>query len=194
VTRGGGGGSGSSAGNAKPGGGSQTQAATATADQIAAIQGITIRTITDRTHVTGTVDYGNDSPPFGGNHNQYWADCTGTVYTTALANENAVHTLEHGAIWITYKPGLDQASIDTLAKKVNGINYMLMSPYPGLTSSISLQSWGHQLFVDSATDPRIDEFISDLRLNPTTTPEYGASCSDPIFKSSESTPGHPFSG
>jgi Protein of unknown function (DUF3105) len=172
---------------------SDLKPATATAAEIAKIPGITHKTITSRNHVTGVVKY-PDSPPFGGDHNQYWAQCTGTVYDHQLANENAVHTLEHGAIWITYRPGLDQASISTLTNKVLGKNYMLLTPYAGLKTPISLQAWGYQLFVNSANDPRIDQFITDLRLNPNVIPEYGASCDDPQFVASKSTPGHPFDG
>jgi hypothetical protein len=54
-----------------------------------------------------------------------------------------------------------------------------------------LQAWGYQLFVDSASDPRVKQFISDLRLNQSNTPELGASCDNPSFKSNPSTPGHP---
>ena len=122
------------------------------------------------------------SPPYGGPHNATWADCTGTVYPTQIASENAVHALEHGAVWIAYKPDLPAAQVETLKKKVDGVDYMLMSPYAGLSSNVSIQSWGFQLKVDSADDPRIDQFIGDLRLNTTTTPEYGASCTNPSFK------------
>ncbi|MFI0142158.1 DUF3105 domain-containing protein, partial [Streptomyces luteogriseus] len=41
---------------------------------------------------------------------------------------------------------------------------------------ISLQSWGHQLKVESADDPRIAQFITALRQNPNTHPKPGASC------------------
>lgn len=176
------------------GDGSSVAPATASPDAIAAIEGITVKSFPGGNHTTSIVDYGADSPPFGGEHSPVWAACTGTVYPNPIANENAVHMLEHGAIWITYRPDLDQASIDALAKKVNGINFMAMSPYAGLKSAVSLQAWGYQLFVDSADDPRIDQFITALRLNPKTTPEYGATCSQPSFKPDESTPGHPFNG
>lgn len=168
--------------------------ASATAAQIAAIPGVAVKSFPSGNHTAAVVDYGADSPPFGGQHNPIWAACTGVVYPNQIANENAVHMLEHGAIWITYRPDLGQASQDTLASKVNGINFMAMSPYAGLKSAISLQAWGFQLFLDSADDPRIDEFISKVRLNPNTTPEYGSTCSQPAFKASESTPGHPFNG
>lgn len=156
-----------------------------------AIPGVTFKQEASRNHISsGTVNY-DSSPPVGGNHSGYWADCTGTVYPNAIANENAVHMLEHGAVWITYKPGLAKSEVDTLSKMVNGVDRMAMSPYPGLKSNISLQAWGYQLFVDKASDPRIQQFIDALRYNPKTTPEYGADCSQPTFKQHPSTFGNP---
>jgi hypothetical protein len=119
------------------------------------------------------------------------ADCTGTVYPKAIANENAVHMLEHGAVWITYKPGLAGDQVASLAKLVNGVDHTAMSPYPGLKTNISLQAWNYQLFVDNASDPRIQQFIGAFRANPKTTPEAGASCADAAFKAKPSTFGHP---
>ena len=120
-------------------------------------------------HVDSTQRVAYDqTPPFGGPHDATWANCTGTVYADPIRTENAVHSLEHGAIWITYNPDLvDQDQIDSLAGRVNGKSYMLMSPYPGQSSPISLQSWGHRLEIDKADDDRIDQFITALkRLNP----------------------------
>jgi hypothetical protein len=155
-----------------------------------AITGIVYKPEPDHNHVEGTIIY-DSSPPIGGNHSQYWADCSGTVYPDAIANENAVHSLEHGAVWITYQPGLPSDQIATLTKQVAGVDRMLMSPYPGLKSAVSLQSWDYQLFVDSASDPRIAAFIGALRFNPNTTPESAATCSQPTFISAPSTFGHP---
>jgi len=156
------------------------------------IQGVTFKAEANRNHVDGTITY-DSTPPVGGNHNGYWADCTGTVYANAIASENAVHMLEHGAVWITYKPGLAQSEVDALSKLVDGQDRMAMSPYPNLKQPISLQSWGYQLFVNSASDPRVQQFITDLRYNQKTTPEYGATCSQPTFKQHPSTFGHPLS-
>ena len=103
--------------------------------------------------------------------------------------------LEHGAVWITYNPKTATAAdIAALKNKVEGVDRTAMSPYAGLKTPISLQAWNYQLFVNSASDPRIDEFIDALRYNEKTTPEASASCSDPAFKASQSTPGHPFEG
>ncbi|MDQ6850357.1 MAG: DUF3105 domain-containing protein [Actinomycetota bacterium] len=155
------------------------------------IKGVTFKPEANRNHVTTTVNY-DSAPPVGGNHSAYWADCTGTVYSNAIANENAVHMLEHGAVWITYNPKtLPAGELDTLRKLVAGQDRMALSPYPNLKTPISLQSWGYQVFVDKASDPRVQQFINDLRYNPRTTPEYGAICSQPTFKVHPSTFGHP---
>ncbi|MCW2539465.1 MAG: uncharacterized protein JWN95_1190 [Frankiales bacterium] len=156
----------------------------------AKIAGIQHYTGLTRNHVTTVVTY-PQSPPVGGDHSPIWADCTGTVYPAQIANENAVHTLEHGAIWITYKPGLAADQLDILTKLVSGNQFMLLTPYAGLKTNVSLQAWGYQLFVDSASDPRIATFIEDLKLSQSNTPELGASCDNPTFKSTPSTPGHP---
>ena len=103
----------------------------------------------------------------GGPHAPIWADCTGTVYPNQIASENAVHDLEHGAVWITYKPGLPADQLDVLTKLVAGNQYMLLTPYAGLKTNVSLQAWGYQLFVDSATDPRVKQFVDVLKQNPT---------------------------
>lgn len=125
-------------------------------------------------HQTGILSY-PVSPPVGGTHNPIWQNCMGDVYTAPIPKENAVHSLEHGAVWVTYKQGLDQSDIDTLKSKVQGKDYMFMSPYAGLDKNISLQTWGFQLKVDSASDPRIDQFIKAVRLNASMEP--GAACS-----------------
>lgn len=156
-----------------------------------AIKGVTYHVEGNHTHVEGNIKY-DRTPPIGGNHSQYWADCTGTVYSKAIANENAVHMLEHGAIWITYNANeVKGAQLDKLKSYVAGVDRTALSPYPNLSTPISLQSWGYQLKVSNASDPRIAQFIAALKYNPKTTPEYGASCSQPTFKQHPSTFGHP---
>ncbi|GAC70706.1 DUF3105 domain-containing protein [Gordonia soli] len=121
-------------------------------------------------HVTGQQRVAYDqSPPFGGPHDEVWATCTGIVYPNQLRSENAVHALEHGAVWITYNPStINPDDLDTLKKKVTGEQFLFISPYPDQSTPISLQSWGHQLKLESAGDPRIDQFITALRRNTNT--------------------------
>lgn len=139
------------------------------------------------TSATTKVQY-DRTPPMGGKHWQEWADCTGTVYPSPIQNEFAVHSLEHGAVWITYLPSLPKSEVDQLAKLVQGQNYTMMSPYPNQGSPISIQSWGEQLKVTSPSDPRLAEFIKDFRNSQKYTPEFGASCSNPQFRASPKPP------
>jgi hypothetical protein len=124
-------------------------------------------------HVSGVLEY-EVMPPVGGDHNDYWQNCNGMVYDAPIAKEHAVHSLEHGAVWVTYSPDLPADQVQSLARRVEGTDYMLMSPFEELDSPISLQAWGYQLKVDDAADPRIDEFIQALRLNASVEP--GATC------------------
>jgi hypothetical protein len=125
-------------------------------------------------HKAGDLTYPS-SPPVGGVHNPQWQSCMGDVYTSQIAKEQAVHALEHGAVWITYRPDLPQDQIDKLASKVRDVEYTMMSPYPGLDVPISLQAWGYQLKLENANDGRIDDFINALKKNATQEPSAGCS-------------------
>jgi Protein of unknown function (DUF3105) len=125
-------------------------------------------------HKAGVLTYPT-SPPVGGIHNPQWQDCMGDVYTAEIPKEQGTHSLEHGAVWIAYRPDLPKDQVDKLASKVRNQPFMLMSPYPGLDAPISLQAWGYQLKLDNAGDSRIDSFIDALRQNATQEPQAGCS-------------------
>lgn len=143
------------------------------------IPGVTTATYEGSVHVSAAerVNY-DKTPPFGGPHDQAWAACNGVVYEKAVRNENMVHGLEHGAVWIAYNPQqVTGEALDLLKVRVEGKPYMVMSPYPNLDKPISVQSWGHQLKLDSASDERIDQFVAALRTNPFGAyPERDATC------------------
>lgn len=142
------------------------------------IKGVTTEEYKGSVHVQPSERVAYDqAPPFGGPHDGFWADCNGVVYPKAVRNENMVHGLEHGAIWIAYDPKkLDNEAIKLLELRVEKKPYSMMSPYPGLDKPISVQSWSHQLKVDDAGDARIDQFIAAQRRNPYTTPEPEGTC------------------
>jgi len=131
----------------------------------------------NRKHVLGNVKY-NRVPPAGGDHNPVWQNCG--IYTTPIPNVHGVHSLEHGTVWITYRPSLPQASVLKLQNLVRseyaGIQrYVMLSPYPGLPAPIVATAWGNQLFLKSASDPRIKQFIEYFRQGPQDL-ERGAYC------------------
>jgi hypothetical protein len=132
-------------------------------------------------HVSGPVKY-SVNPPVGGDHNAVWMNCG--VYTKPVPAERAVHNLEHGAIWITYRPSLPSSEVNQLVSffkrqtEVGQIRsrYIDLTPYPGLPAPIVASSWGFQLRLSSPTDPRLQQFVNTFRVNPRYTPEYGSPC------------------
>jgi hypothetical protein len=114
-----------------------------------------------------------DTPPMGGPHASTWQNCG--IYTTPVEAQYAIHSMEHGAVWITYQPDLPAEQVAALEDLVRGENYMLVSPYPEQDSPIVLTVWDRQLAIDSADDARIEEFID--RYKQDRGPEAGASCS-----------------
>jgi hypothetical protein len=132
-------------------------------------------------HTYDKVAY-KENPPVGGQHNFYWQNCG--IYDKPIHNEHAVHSMEHGAVWITYRPDLPAAEVNKL-KDLASADYMLLSPYPGLPSKIVASSWNNQLTLDSADDPRLQSYIQKYKQNPTYTPEPGASCDGGVGTSSD---------
>lgn len=140
------------------------------------ISGLAVKHGQERNHVTTPVKYPglSTAPPDGGSHNPVPQSCA--VYTAQIPTENAVHSLEHGAAWVTYNPATASAAdIAALTKKVTGNPYRILSPYPGLKSKISLQAWGEQVFVDSVSDSRVDTFLNTFTAGPQ-GPEPGSAC------------------
>lgn len=139
----------------------------------AAIDGVAVETgEIQRGHVNTQVAYAQ-TPPNSGDHNPVPQQCA--VYTEPIAPEHAVHSLEHGAVWITYNDDVPEDQVEELADKVEGDPYLLMSPVPNQTSPINLSAWGRRLSVDTASDDRIDRFIEGYVSGPQ-TPEPGAAC------------------
>lgn len=98
-----------------------------------------------------------------------------------MADENAVHALEHGAVWVTYTGKADKADVDALAAKVKKTPYSLMSPYANQDAPLILSAWGHQVAVKSAKDPEVDKFFAAY-VQGRQTPEPGASCTGGVMK------------
>ncbi|GAC1393658.1 MAG: hypothetical protein NVS4B11_16740 [Ktedonobacteraceae bacterium] len=137
------------------------------------LQGIVTYSNLSRNHVNTKVTY-PQNPPVGGAHSPVWQNCG--IYSQPIANENGVHSLEHGAVWITYQPSLDAASVEQLRGLVRGHDHGLLSPYPGLPAPVVISAWGVQLQVKSASDPRLASFVSKYEQG-SQTPEPGAPCS-----------------
>jgi len=129
-----------------------------------------------RTHVTKKVVYPT-VPPVGGDHAAVWMNCNGDVYKKPVNDMNAVHSMEHGAVWVTYNAKAPKADVDALAEKVKKTPYTLMSPDDKQADPIMMTAWGHQRTVTSATDPNVDKFLAKF-VQGEQTPEPGAACTN----------------
>jgi Protein of unknown function (DUF3105) len=130
-------------------------------------------------HKEGRLSY-SETPPSGGAHNAAWQNCG--VYDTQIAVENVIHSLEHGAVWITYRPDLDINEVTKIREYAKGQTYMLVSPYQygALDKPIYVIAWNHSMSVDKADDKRIASFIKKYKNVADNTPEFGATCSGAI--------------
>ncbi len=110
--------------------------------------------VQSRNHVDGSVAY--EGHPAGGDHASIWLNCG--VYDEPVPNENAVHSLEHGVVWITYPTGAGQETIDQLATYARNPK-VIVSPVDGQETPVLVTAWGMQMPVDDPNDSRIEQFI-----------------------------------
>ncbi len=123
-------------------------------------------------HKDGTVQYAQN-PPVGGDHAGVWLNCG--IYDQPVPNENAVHSLEHGAVWVTYQPTLPAADVDKLRQLVRGQQYVILSPYNNLPAPVVASGWGVQLQLTGADDARLSRFLKKYVQGPQTR-EPGGEC------------------
>ena len=122
-------------------------------------------------HTLSAVAY-PQNPPAGGEHNPTWLNCG--IYSEPVPNTYAVHSMEHGAVWVTYNPSLSADQLTTLRSFMPS-SYVILSPYSGLPAPVVLTSWNTQLYLDNPDDPRLPQFFEEYWRNQN-VPEPGALC------------------
>lgn len=137
------------------------------------IEGLQAFSGLSQNHVQTTVTY-PQAPPAGGEHAPAWQNCG--YYDAPVGKENGVHSLEHGAVWITYRPDLPTDQVEALRALTRSQTHILVSPFPELPAPVVASAWGRQVQLDSASDSRLDAFIRAFLQGPQ-TPERGAACS-----------------
>ncbi|GEN81379.1 DUF3105 domain-containing protein [Actinotalea fermentans] len=133
-------------------------------------------------HVTEDVPYeppapvaeGTRLPPVGGDHDPTPQNCG--FYDQPVRDEHAVHSLEHGAVWLAYHPDAAEGDVDRLREIAQTTPYVLASPYEDLAAPVVATAWGVQLELDTTDDERLDAFLARY-VQGEQTPEPGAACS-----------------
>lgn len=117
-------------------------------------------------------DY-NSNPPTGGWHYNNPAQ-TG-IYDKELPDEQLVHNLEHGHIWISYRPDLDAETVKKLADIAKSFSSkIIMTPRTKNSTSIAIVAWEYLFKLDNFDKGQIQGFIKAHRgKGPENIPDFG---------------------
>jgi len=137
------------------------------------IQGVEYMTFPGGEHRAGKIEYSR-FPAAGGPHSPTWQTCG--VYPAPLYSEQAVHSLEHGAVWITYRRPLSSGDLQALTRLTEGRTHVLISPHDQQAAPVVLSAWGTQLTLKALPDPRVGAFLDRYERGPR-APERDAPCS-----------------
>ena len=137
--------------------------------------GIAVLSATGGDHTLRSVTYAQ-RPPHSGDHSPVWQKCG--FYREPIGDEHAVHSLEHGSVWIAYRPDLPADQIDLLRPLAGVREQVIVSPYPDLTTALVVTSWGHQQSFDTVDIPQLEQAIQTLR-NSEQAPEPNGGCDGP---------------
>ncbi len=99
----------------------------------------------------------NSNPPTSGPH--YVKPAVWGAYQTELPDEQLVHNLEHGGIWISYK-GIDATTKTALEKIASSQQKLIMEPRANDDAPIVLASWGRLQKFQTYDEKGIIAFIN----------------------------------
>lgn len=143
-----------------------------------AVEGTVEYEIVSRTHITaGTSGSGyNSNPPTSGPH---WpASVKNGVFDKQQLDEQLIHNLEHGYIWISYLPtqsqleatnaaavaGLTEDEVKQLEEIVREDSWkIVLEPRIKNDHKIALVAWGRLLTLDTVDVDKIKDFIKTYR-------------------------------
>ncbi len=128
--------------------------------------------VTSREHTEADVAYPH-VPPVGGDHLGIWQNCG--FYSVEVLDEAAVHSLEHGVAWITYRPDLGTGRILELREALEGRQRTLVSPHGGQMATVVATAWGRRLEMDGVDRERLVAFLEAFT-DAESAPEPGAAC------------------
>lgn len=101
----------------------------------------------------------SSNPPTSGAH--YAQTARSGFREEVIPDQNIIHNLEHGDIWISYRPGISDAAKEEL--KQFGAAKVIITPREANETDIALAAWGRldtfNLEDDALPIERIEDFI-----------------------------------
>jgi hypothetical protein len=134
-------------------------------------EGVRTFPATTNRSVDGPIEYPR-KPPTNGDHSPIWQNCG--FYSEPVDDRTAVHSLDHGVVWITYRPDLPEEQVEAL-RPYGDEEYVIVSPYPGQPAPVIATAWRNQLRLDGPDDPRLRQFVDQFRVSET-APLSGNRC------------------
>ncbi len=115
----------------------------------------------------------NSNPPTGGPH--YAAPAQSGIYDQEFPDEQLVHNLEHGHIWIAYRNDLPKEQIEILADIAKSYSSkVIMTLRPKNPTPVSVVAWEYLLNLETFDEQKIKDFMRAHRgKGPETIPDFG---------------------
>ena len=104
----------------------------------------------------------NSNPPTSGPH--FATPASWGVYDKELPDQQIIHNLEHGGVWITFNSDLEKEVIEKLKEIASSYkSKVIMTPRAANDSKIALASWERLLKLDSYNEEEIKDFVARMR-------------------------------
>ncbi|OGE82497.1 MAG: hypothetical protein A3B10_00275 [Candidatus Doudnabacteria bacterium RIFCSPLOWO2_01_FULL_44_21] len=101
----------------------------------------------------------NSNPPTSGWHWPQAAEWG--IYKATQPDEQLIHNLEHGGVWIAYKPGsVDEQTVNLLQDFAKRYRKVIVEPREANDAAIALAAWTHLDKLDQYDESQILRFIA----------------------------------
>lgn len=117
-----------------------------------------------REHVNSK-EYGGDQPPTSGSHA---SPLTWGVYDTEVRDDQAIHNMEHGGVYVSYQPNLPKDQIKELTSLLSAPfsdskfqpKKIVLAPRVKNKYPIELSSWRRSEALTSYDQQKIEDYIT----------------------------------
>jgi hypothetical protein len=100
----------------------------------------------------------NSNPPTSGPH--YASPARAGMYEQILPDENVVHNLEHGHVWLSYRDAGDSEAIDLLRRlQASEPLWVIVTHRPDNDTRVAAAAWTRLLTLDDLDQDQLAAFV-----------------------------------